>query len=52
LAQSHSQSSRDHSVEEGNRYVANWNAFALQTEDLSKAMMSSLKKTKAIYPNL
>ncbi|KAI9034431.1 dienoyl-CoA isomerase [Hyaloraphidium curvatum] len=43
---------RDHSVEEGNRFVANWNAFALQSEDVGKAVMASLAKKKATFARL
>jgi delta(3,5)-delta(2,4)-dienoyl-CoA isomerase len=44
--------SRDRSVEDGLRYTAVWNAAMLQTEDVGKAMMSGLRKTKPTFEKL
>ncbi|KAH6924226.1 hypothetical protein HPB50_013889 [Hyalomma asiaticum] len=38
--------SRDHSVEEGLRYMASWNMCMLQSEDLMKSAMSLMAKEK------
>lgn len=38
--------SRDHATDDGLDYTAVWNAAMLQTEDVQKALMSGLKKTK------
>ncbi|KAI0206071.1 enoyl CoA hydratase-like protein [Astrocystis sublimbata] len=44
--------SRDHSVEDGLRYTAVWNAAMLQSNDLKAAMLSGLKKTKPRFEKL
>mmetsp|Transcript_8171 Transcript_8171/g.8031 ORF Transcript_8171/g.8031 Transcript_8171/m.8031 type:complete len:272 (+) Transcript_8171:90-905(+) len=44
--------SRDHSVHEGLDHIGNFNASALQTEDLQRAVMAILQKVKAVYPKL
>jgi len=41
--------SRDHSVQEGLDYTAVWNSFALQTEDLPRAMSAVLAKSTADF---
>lgn len=38
--------SRDHTVSESLRYMATWNSGMLQTEDIMKAAMASISKTK------
>jgi len=43
---------RDHSVQDGLDYVATWNAAALQTGDLMKAAMASVKKEKVQFSKL
>ncbi|CAG9329014.1 unnamed protein product [Blepharisma stoltei] len=44
--------SRDHSVNEGLDHIANYNASALQTEDLARAIMATMQKTKPVFPKL
>ncbi|KAI9331152.1 ClpP/crotonase-like domain-containing protein [Obelidium mucronatum] len=44
--------SRDHSVEEGLRYVGLWNASMIQTEDTTIAATASMSKSKAVYSKL
>lgn len=44
--------SRDHSVEEGLRYTAVWNAAMVQTADVKDAMLSGLQKTKPKFSKL
>jgi len=41
--------SRDHPVEHGLQYQAIWNAAMLQSEDLLKAAMAQMNKTKAEF---
>lgn len=43
---------RDHTVRDGLDYVAQWNASALQSEDVIKAMEASMSKQTPIYSNL
>lgn len=43
---------RDHSVEEGLRHVAVWNASMIQTADSKIAEQSFLQKKKAVFPKL
>lgn len=42
----------EHKTEEGLEYVATWNSGMLQTEDVSKAMTSGLRKSKASFAKL
>ncbi|KAJ2808610.1 hypothetical protein H4R20_000769 [Coemansia guatemalensis] len=44
--------SRDHTVQEGLEYTAAWNALAHNSHDMALAVLSSLKKQKARFPNL
>jgi delta(3,5)-delta(2,4)-dienoyl-CoA isomerase len=44
--------SRDRSVADGLAYTAAWNAAMVQSEDVTKAMMSGLKKTKTSFEKL
>ncbi|KAJ2661976.1 hypothetical protein IW148_003183 [Coemansia sp. RSA 1199] len=44
--------SRDHSVREGLEYTALWNTLAHNSHDMAVAVMSSLKKQQAQFPNL
>ncbi|KAJ2081321.1 hypothetical protein H4R24_002440 [Coemansia sp. RSA 988] len=44
--------SRDHTVQEGLEYTAAWNALAHNSHDMALAVLSSLKKQKAHFPNL
>jgi len=44
--------SRDRGVEDGLRYTAVWNAAALQTVDVQSALLSGLKKKKAVFSKL
>ena len=44
--------SRDHTVEEGLKYVAMWNGATLHKEDVMKSMMSKMQKTNADFQNL
>ncbi|KAI9926095.1 hypothetical protein ASPWEDRAFT_38012 [Aspergillus wentii DTO 134E9] len=44
--------SRDHSVEDGLRYTAVWNAAALQTKDIQAAMLSGLQKRIPTFEKL
>ncbi len=44
--------SRDHGVDAGLDYIANWNAAMLQTDDLAKAVTAFMKKEQASFPNL
>ena len=43
---------RDHSIKDGLDYVAQWNAAALQSEDVGRAMEASMSKQTPIYSNL
>ncbi|KAH8811850.1 ClpP/crotonase-like domain-containing protein [Xylogone sp. PMI_703] len=43
---------RDHSVAQSLRYTAIWNQAMLQTDDLSQALLSGLKKTKPTFSKL
>ena len=42
---------RDHSVEDGLRYIANWNAGMLSTDDLSRSLVSGGKPEGIEYPD-
>lgn len=44
--------SRDHTVEEGLAFVGLWNALALQSEDVMKAVQSAMTKTKPTFSKL
>lgn len=44
--------SRDHSVEEGLDFAVGWNSTMLQSEDVSKAVMSSIQKEKPVFSKL
>lgn len=44
--------SRDHTVDDGLKYVATWNSVMLQTEDLPVAMMSAMSKSKPKFSKL
>lgn len=44
--------SRDHTVQEGLEYVANWNMAMLQSGDLLRALQASMAKEKPIFPAL
>ncbi|KAK4122398.1 ClpP/crotonase [Parathielavia appendiculata] len=44
--------SRDHTVEDNLRYTGVWNAAALQTDDLTKALTSGLQKRKPTFSKL
>jgi delta(3,5)-delta(2,4)-dienoyl-CoA isomerase len=44
--------SRDHSVQEGLRYTSVWNSAALQTQDVSAALLSGLKKRTPTFEKL
>jgi len=44
--------SRDHSVAEGLRYMAAWNAAMLQSEDVMKSAIAAMTKEKAKFKNL
>ncbi|KAJ5793422.1 Crotonase core [Penicillium paradoxum] len=44
--------SRDHSVQDGLRYTGVWNSAALQTQDVSAALLSSLQKRTPTFEKL
>ncbi|KAJ2352505.1 hypothetical protein H4S02_013448, partial [Coemansia sp. RSA 2611] len=44
--------SRDHSVREGLEYTALWNTLAHNSHDMAAAVLASLKKQQARFPNL
>ena len=44
--------SRDHTVAESLNYIAVWNSAMLQTDDVARSFMASLKKEKATYSKL
>ncbi|EME40458.1 hypothetical protein DOTSEDRAFT_90687 [Dothistroma septosporum NZE10] len=44
--------SRDRPVQDGLLYTAAWNAAMVQSEDVTKAMLSGLKKTKSTFSKL
>ena len=44
--------SRDHSVQDGLRYVRVWNGAALQTKDVSTALLSGLQKRTPTFEKL
>lgn len=44
--------SRDRTVQDGLMFTAVWNAAMLQSEDLTRAMMSGAKKTKSKFAKL
>ncbi|EME78751.1 uncharacterized protein MYCFIDRAFT_47359 [Pseudocercospora fijiensis CIRAD86] len=44
--------SRDRPVEDGLKYTAAWNAAMVQSEDVKKAMMSGIRKTKPTFEKL
>ncbi|THH26853.1 hypothetical protein EUX98_g7342 [Antrodiella citrinella] len=43
---------RDHSVQENQEYVANWNSAMLQSSDLSDSFAAAIARKKATYPPL
>ena len=43
---------RDHTVDEGLRYVASWNAAMLQSSDVTAAAMASMTKQKPVFSKL
>ncbi|KAI9813668.1 MAG: putative secondary metabolism biosynthetic enzyme [Pycnora praestabilis] len=44
--------SRDHNVQDGLRYTGIWNAAALQSSDVSKAMQAGMQKRTATFEKL
>lgn len=44
--------SRDHSVQEGLNFIANWNSFATQSPDFANAIMGQIQKKKIEFPKL
>ncbi|KAK6431552.1 hypothetical protein LTR95_012290 [Oleoguttula sp. CCFEE 5521] len=44
--------SRDHSVEDGLKYIAIYNAAMLQTKDVDSAMLAGIRKTKPTFSKL
>lgn len=44
--------SRDHTVEDGLKYTAVWNAAMLQTDDVKSALLSGIQKKKATFSKL
>lgn len=44
--------SRDHSVQDGLRYTSVWNSAALQTQDLSAALLSGIQKRVPTFEKL
>ncbi|QQK47398.1 Crotonase, core [Penicillium digitatum] len=44
--------SRDHSVQDGLRYTSVWNSTALQTQDISAALLSGLQKRTPTFEKL
>ncbi|KAL4809895.1 ClpP/crotonase-like domain-containing protein [Aspergillus unguis] len=44
--------SRDHTVQDGLRYTAVWNSAALQTNDVSSALLSGIQKRKPTFEKL
>ena len=44
--------SRDRPVDDGLRYTASWNAAMVQAEDVKRAMMSGIKKTRPTFEKL
>ncbi|KAA8646550.1 hypothetical protein EYZ11_008248 [Aspergillus tanneri] len=44
--------SRDHSVQDGLRYTSVWNSAALQTKDVSAALLSGIQKRKPTFEKL
>ena len=42
---------RDHSVEEGLRYIANWNAGMLSADDLMRSVAAAGKREDLQYPD-
>lgn len=44
--------SRDRPVDDGLRYTAAWNAAMVLSDDVNKAMMSGIKKTKPKFEKL
>ncbi|BCR84583.1 enoyl-CoA hydratase/isomerase family protein [Aspergillus chevalieri] len=44
--------SRDHSVQDGLRYTSVWNSAALQTEDVSSALLSGIQKRTPTFEKL
>ncbi|RDW82052.1 enoyl-CoA hydratase family protein [Coleophoma cylindrospora] len=43
---------RDHTVSDSLRYTGVWNSAGIQTDDITKAMLSGLKKTKPTFAKL
>jgi enoyl-CoA hydratase/carnithine racemase len=41
--------SRDHSVDDGLKYIATWNAAMLMSTDLTAAMMASMAKQAPVF---
>jgi delta(3,5)-delta(2,4)-dienoyl-CoA isomerase len=44
--------SRDHTVQDGLRYTTVWNSAALQTKDVSDALLSGIQKRKPKFAKL
>ncbi|KAL2825028.1 ClpP/crotonase-like domain-containing protein [Aspergillus cavernicola] len=44
--------SRDHTVQDGLRYTSIWNSAALQTSDISAALLSGIQKRKPTFEKL
>ncbi|PTU21559.1 hypothetical protein P175DRAFT_0434170 [Aspergillus ochraceoroseus IBT 24754] len=44
--------SRDHTVQDGLRYTAIWNSAAVQTKDVSAALLSGIQKRKPTFEKL
>ena len=43
---------RDHSVNEGLEYIANWNAAMFDTDDMAEAFSAQMEKREADFPDL
>ena len=43
---------RDHSVNEGLEYIANWNAAMFDTDDMAEAFLAQMEKREADFPDL
>ncbi|MEM7095447.1 MAG: crotonase/enoyl-CoA hydratase family protein [Actinomycetota bacterium] len=43
---------RDHSVQDGLEFIANWNAAMFDTDDMAEAFKASLEKRSADFPDL
>lgn len=44
--------SRDRPVEDGLKFTASWNSAMVQAEDVTRAMMSGVRKTKPTFEKL